>query len=84
MKYIGIIRYPDGSAADNTTKGTLQKVWQRCCRYTSAYVDGCDIYEAKFDDDGNIIGDLVESFYSIAYCREEYERRFGKAYNAGQ
>ena len=78
-KYIGIIHWADDSGVlDNTAVSNLKSVWYHCCLAHPIHSGYITICEAKFNEDGNVIGKQLYSFVDVEECKDKYYEKYNQ------
>lgn len=79
-KYIGIIYWDDGSGVlDNTTESqNLRSVWKQCCQANKLYAGEIVIRKAEYNEEGQVIGDVVICFDSVEDCQYAFNTKYQK------
>ncbi|MBR5012654.1 MAG: hypothetical protein IKY15_01810 [Clostridia bacterium] len=78
-KYIGIIYWNDNvNVLDNTTVSNLKSVWHQCCLAHPIHSGSIGICEAKFNEDGDVIGERLYSFVDVEECKQKYHEKYDK------
>lgn len=76
--YIGIVYWatdPD-TVMDNTAEGTLKQVWRALCLAHPLHAGNMSICKARYDGDGDVVGERVKEFCGVDECRDAYQKTF--------